>query len=108
MVYIVRLYRLVRRNLARFQEAMASGSEIDSFKYRLNKALLAVFWIYGVYSINYYGLSQEYWYLYGGICVAFARSLARDFSQGADGLEARDTRDFRSRWPAAPRTGNNL
>ena len=108
MTYIVRLYRLVRRNLARLREAMESGAEIDSFKYRLNKALLAVFWIYAVYSINYYGLSQEYWYLYGGICVAFARSLARDFSQVGDGLRVRDTRDFRSRWPAAPRARNDL
>ena len=83
MSFIASLYKLVRRNLARLRETVRAGAEIDSFKYRLNKALLAVFWIYAVYSINYYGLSQEYWYLFGGLCVAFSNSLTRARDEAA-------------------------
>lgn len=49
------------------------GLERNSFYGRLNNALLAVFWMYAVYSINYWGLSQYYWYLFGGLVIAFGR-----------------------------------
>jgi len=29
--------------------------------------------MYAVYSINYWGLSQYYWYLFGGLVIAFGR-----------------------------------
>ena len=75
--YLVVLYILVRSNLLAFQKAVREEADISGFQLRLNKALLAVFWVYAVYSINYYGLSQEYWYLFGGLCIAFAASIAR-------------------------------
>jgi len=43
------------------------------FEYKLNTALIAVFWMYAVYSINYWGLSVYYWYMFGGLTVAFSR-----------------------------------
>lgn len=52
------------------------------FYFRLNKVLIAVFWMYAVYSINYWGLSQYYWYLFGGLVIAFGRLL--DIEKSSD------------------------
>ncbi len=49
-----------------------SGNKM-SFPWRLNTALKAVFWMYAVYSFNYFGLSVYYWYLFAGFVVAFSR-----------------------------------
>jgi hypothetical protein len=46
------------------------------FFFRLNQAMLIVFWMYAVFSLNYFGLSQYYWYLFGGLTVAFSRRLS--------------------------------
>ncbi len=43
------------------------------FPYRLNQALVAIFWMYVVYSMAYWGLSVYYWYLFGGLTFAFTR-----------------------------------
>jgi Cu/Ag efflux pump CusA len=42
---------------------------------RLNKVLIAVFWMYVVYSMNYWGLSVYYWYFFGGLVIAFGRII---------------------------------
>lgn len=42
---------------------------------RLNTVLLTIFWMYVVYSINYWGLSQGYWYLLAGLSVAYLRII---------------------------------
>lgn len=48
----------------------------DLLFYRnLNKALIAVFWMYVVYSTNYWGLSQYYWYLFAGMLIVFSKLL---------------------------------
>ena len=39
----------------------------------LTKALTAVFYMYALYSLNYWGLSQYYWYLLAGIVAAVYR-----------------------------------
>jgi O-antigen ligase len=77
MTFVWRNFRLLQDNLRRFRGLSAAGADVSSFQIRLNRALLAVFWIYAVYSLNYFGLSQEYWYLFGGLCVAFSRSVWR-------------------------------
>jgi len=43
------------------------------FYVNLNKAMTAVFWMYAVYSLNYWGVSQYYWYLFAGAVVVFNR-----------------------------------
>lgn len=40
---------------------------------RLLFALVALFWMYLVFSANYFALSQVYWYLLAGLVVVFAR-----------------------------------
>lgn len=44
----------------------------------LNSTLISVFWMYIVYSVNYFGLSQYYWYLFGGLVVAVARIYEKE------------------------------
>lgn len=40
---------------------------------RMHAAIMTLFWMYVVYSINYWGLSQSYWYLLAGLVVAYLR-----------------------------------
>jgi O-antigen ligase len=56
---------------------------VDDFYTRLNKALITLFWMYAVYSINYWGLSQYYWYLFAGLVIAFS-NLALKSGQMVD------------------------
>ena len=72
------IYQRFKRNRILFQEL---GLGHNSFYSRLNKALVAVFWMYAVYSINYWGLSQYYWYLFGGLAIAFGRLLTIEYSK---------------------------
>ena len=69
--YLSAIYQSFRRNL----EIMKSVGEErhGEFPYRLNQALVAVFWMYVVFSMAYWGLSVYYWYLFGGLTVAFSR-----------------------------------
>ena len=50
------------------------------FYARLNKALITLFWMYAVYSINYWGLSQYYWYLFAGLVITFSNIAVKNFS----------------------------
>ena len=54
------------------------STELTEFWKNLNLALFAVFWMYVVYSVNYYGLSQYYWYMYGGLVVSVSRIRNRE------------------------------
>lgn len=49
--------------------------EAPRFYISLNKSLFAVFWMYVVYSFNYWGLSQYYWYFLGGITLVLNKRL---------------------------------
>lgn len=75
LMFIVRIYRRFRENrelLSGAEDAMGASYPFYS---NLNKALIAVFWMYAVYSLNYFGLSQYYWYLLAGLAVAFGRTV---------------------------------
>lgn len=43
----------------------------EDFVSRLIPCLVALFWMYAVFSINYFGLSQDYWYVLAGLVTAF-------------------------------------
>lgn len=58
----------------------------SDFMSRLNRALSVIFWVYAVYSINYFGLSQDYWYIFCGICVAFGLISSRFSSNENESL----------------------
>ena len=73
VIFLRFLYQIARKlSVVRSQFSTLNRSA-DSYYSRLNKCLIAVFWMYAVYSMNYWGLSQYYWYLLGGLVIAFGR-----------------------------------
>ncbi|MCR8915818.1 hypothetical protein FDP08_03425 [Marinobacter panjinensis] len=80
-VLFLRFLIKIAKKLSRVREDFKNRNYSNQdFYYRLNKVLIAVFWMYAVYSINYWGLSQYYWYLFGGLVIAFGRLLDIDKS----------------------------
>jgi len=79
--YMRAIYKAIRQN----DEIMKSvGDEYRlDFSYRLNQALVTVFWMYVVFSMSYWGLSVYYWYLFGGLTVAFSRVYFNYDEQGS-------------------------
>ena len=69
--YLSAIYKSFSTN----REIMKSVHRDDNtdFQYRLNQAITAVFWMYVVFSLTYWGLSYYYWYMFGGLTVAFSR-----------------------------------
>jgi putative inorganic carbon (HCO3(-)) transporter len=57
--------------------------EIFQFDRQLNFAMIAIFFMYLVYSINYYGVSQYYWYLFAGLTVVCYRQFMINTDNGA-------------------------
>ena len=55
---------------------------------RILKVLLSVFFMYLVYSSNYWGLSQNYWYLFAGLTVALIQIMQNN--KGLDLYEIKD------------------
>jgi len=80
IIFLRFLYK-VYQGLAENKERVDQITD-DSGKFyvQLNKALIALFWMYAVYSFNYWGLSQYYWYLFAGAVVVFHR-LSKSTSQ---------------------------
>lgn len=74
MRFIFQVYRKLRDNGSRL-EGLEQADHL-AFYSRLNQTMIAVFWMYAVYSTNYWGLSQYYWYLFAGLCIVFSRRLA--------------------------------
>lgn len=67
MYYMLSIYRTLKINKSR----VSLNDESSVFFVRLNKTFIAVFWMYAIYSINYWGLSVYYWYMFGGMSIAF-------------------------------------
>lgn len=71
-LFMKAIYNNFQNNLEKIRLHPTLPDE-DGFVQRLNTALTAVFWMYAVYSINYFGLSVYYWYLFAGLTIAFSR-----------------------------------
>ncbi|TGN41522.1 O-antigen ligase family protein [Marinobacter confluentis] len=72
--FLMKVYVKFRDNNKVLKNAKLSNTL--RFYQNLNKALIALFWMYVVYSTNYWGLSQYYWYLYAGIMIVFSKRLS--------------------------------
>ncbi|WP_405420038.1 O-antigen ligase family protein [Marinobacter flavimaris] len=77
--YIIQIYRRFMKNREIIKDL--ENNPDNAFYHNLNKALIAVFWMYAVYSLNYWGLSQYYWYLFGGMAIAFGHVLSHEISE---------------------------
>lgn len=69
--YMVRIYQGVKHNQRLMNDP--ERADLPDFYKNLNTTLICVFWMFVVYSLNYWGLSQYYWYLFGGLILAFSR-----------------------------------
>jgi O-antigen ligase len=96
----------IHRKLGQIAELDFSDDGNDSrFYENLRYALVAVFWMYVVYSSNYWGLSQYYWYLFGGLVLAFHKLSVADSEKSAE-APADDTKSHR--FPLAKQIESNL
>lgn len=77
MRYLYFCYKRLRYNQLVFHR---KAEKNDGFYSRLNKTMIVIFWMYAVYSINYWGLSQYYWYLFGGLVIALGRLVTIDIN----------------------------
>jgi len=78
-IFLTRIYQRFKSNRAKMEKL---GFSRSNFYSRLNMAMVAVFWMYVVYSLNYWGLSQYYWYLFGGITISFGRIIDGYLAEG--------------------------
>ena len=80
LAFLLNVYRALKRS-SEFQSEFWGND--TGFYGNLNRSFLAIFWMYSVYSINYWGLSQYYWYFFAGSVVAFYHiNLSRMQPQG--------------------------
>lgn len=84
--FLQKVYSKFRENFLILERINADESPSLPFFYRLNQALVAVFWMYVVYSTNYWGLSQYYWYLFAGLVIVFSNRL----SEQSESFECKD------------------
>jgi O-antigen ligase len=91
MRFLQSIYNLfhANRNSIKGSKLDEKESYYKTFEYRLTSAFVAIFWMYVVYSINYWGLSVYYWYFFGGLILAFSRIYFPDFSVKKGTLHAR-------------------
>ena len=78
MVFLWRVYKSLATNMETFKQIDARENPLYA---NLNRAMIAVFWMYAVYSLNYWGLSQYYWYLFAGLTIAFRRLMALELQR---------------------------
>jgi O-antigen ligase len=92
MAFLIRAFR----QLKRLQVEFGRSDHVEfSFYENLNKVLICLFWMYAVYSINYWGLSQYYWYLFGGLTIALGRLAMSEKSKSspAEGVATIETKE---------------
>ena len=95
MMFLWRVYKSLAKNIVMFNKIHAQANPLYA---NLNRAMIAVFWMYAVYSLNYWGVSQYYWYMFAGLTIAFRRLMllklqrenletgsGYDFSKGVNG-----------------------
>src|SRR5690554_2031547 len=96
LAFLVRAFKQLKLLQAAFGRAERTDA---SFYENLNKVLICLFWMYAVYSLNYWGLSQYYWYLFGGLAIALGRLAMSEKSaptpaEGLAIIEAKESGRF--------------
>ena len=71
LLFMKTIYLKFRNNLEKLDHY--DHLKEDAYVKNLNLAMKTVFWMYVVFSINYFGLSVYYWYMFGGLTIAFSR-----------------------------------
>jgi len=71
MRFLKSIYAKFKSNLDSLQQHQNLAADV--FVKNLNMTMKTVFWMYVIYSINYFGLSVYYWYMFGGLAIAYSR-----------------------------------
>ncbi|NMT63786.1 O-antigen ligase family protein [Marinobacter orientalis] len=98
--FLVRVYKKLKDNGRKLVELSDEG-ELGFYK-RLNKTLTAVFWMYLVYSTNYWGLSQYYWYLFAGLVIVFYQRLDIKMTRSNQSESSEQARRFGQKYGLYP------
>jgi putative inorganic carbon (HCO3(-)) transporter len=73
-IFFIQYIWAMRQNLLGLRSQFTDEDKKNQiFYFQLNNALLMMMIMYAFYSLNYWGLSQYYWYLFGGLIVAVTR-----------------------------------
>jgi putative inorganic carbon (HCO3(-)) transporter len=77
----------------------------DDIYRRLIQALVVLFWTYLVFSANYWGLSQDYWYALAGLVIACVRQI--EPADAPQSVPASNSSPYRPRgvWRSRTREG---
>lgn len=75
--FFLRFLYSIYGSLREVERVVAKDRErsTDDIHRRLVQCFVALFWMYVVFSANYFGLSQDYWYALAGMVTAFARQI---------------------------------
>lgn len=73
MIFFLRFIIVLRRQLI---IGLIATERDDNFYKTVLKVLNIIFWMFAVYSINYWGLSQYYWYNLAGLVIAVSFLIA--------------------------------
>lgn len=79
LIFFARFIFAIRRQLS---EGLKIANEIDIFYGTLFKVLNIIFFMFAVYSINYWGLSQYYWYNLAGLVIAASLLMNEKINKG--------------------------
>ena len=94
------LYAIHKEVKLAAQQVAARGSNPDEdLQKRLITCFVAVFWMYVVFSANYWGLTQDYWYAFGGVVTAFGRQIVGATASAPVGVGAPTAAPVVSRRP---------
>lgn len=80
LLLFIRYVLAIKKTLNNFKTKINDNNELSSYL-QIYKALLAVLVMFAVYSVNYFGVSQYYWYLLGGLVVAINRIMASELAE---------------------------
>jgi hypothetical protein len=76
LVFFIRYVLAIKNILVKLKQEI-SDHKLFAF-INIQKAMIAVLVMFAVYSLNYFGVSQYYWYLFGGLAVAINRILQEE------------------------------
>ena len=65
-------FRIIRSIYRQLKFSIEKNEELDPFYQKVFKVFRVVFWMFVVYSFNYWGLTQYYWYNLAGLTIAAA------------------------------------
>src|SRR5690554_1324856 len=101
LIFMAFLSKIIKKLF--FVRSSFSKLNLNSLDFyaRLNKALMILFWMYAVYSINYWGLSQYYWYLFAGLVIAFSNLALKSVAEKPDDDSSLEPHRYDSRFRLA-------